>query len=37
VKKFSDVLGDELVTALLTADQKSEKGIWSSSANAWRS
>ena len=27
VKKFSDVLGDELVTALLTADQKSEKGL----------
>ena len=27
VKKYSDVLGDELVTALLTADQKSEKGL----------
>ena len=27
VKKFSDVLGDELVTAILSADQKSEKGI----------
>jgi hypothetical protein len=24
VKKFADVLGDELVTALLTADQKNE-------------
>jgi pyruvate-ferredoxin/flavodoxin oxidoreductase len=27
VKKFSDVLGDELVTALLTADQKTELGL----------
>jgi len=27
VKKFSDVLGDELVSALLSADQKNEKGL----------
>jgi pyruvate-ferredoxin/flavodoxin oxidoreductase len=27
VKKFADVLGDELVTALLTADQKTELGL----------
>jgi pyruvate-ferredoxin/flavodoxin oxidoreductase len=27
VKKFSDVLGDELVTALLTANQKTETGL----------
>ncbi|HXP91475.1 MAG TPA: pyruvate:ferredoxin (flavodoxin) oxidoreductase [Fibrobacteria bacterium] len=27
LKKFSDVLGDELVTAILEADQKTEKGL----------
>ena len=27
LKKFSDVLGDELVTAILGADQKTEKGL----------
>ncbi|MCB9497665.1 MAG: pyruvate:ferredoxin (flavodoxin) oxidoreductase [Fibrobacteria bacterium] len=27
VKKFSDVLGDDLVTAILTAEQKTEKGL----------